>query len=632
MNSNIDFNRSKLNIFASYIVPHRGAFALDMGLSLAVALVDLAFPYVTRQSLHSLLPQGLFRTFFAVMGILFLSYLLRAWFQYLITIVGHRMGTLVEADMRRDVFTHMQALSFSFFDRNRTGVLLSRVTNDLFEIVELAHHGPENLLTCGVTLLGSIVILLTVSWKLALVLIVLLPASVLFSVRQRLNMQNANREVKVRTGEINAAIESGISGIRTSKAFAAEKVEDEKFDRANEAFKKSKVQYYRAMGRFNAGIEAAIGVMQVAVVAVGGLLVMRGEMDYVDLLTFTLYVSLFISPIRKLVQFMEVYAQGSAGFDRFVELMRTAPEIEDAPGAKELQNVRGEIRFEHVCFRYQDGAQVLEDVSFHVAPGETFALVGASGGGKTTICHLIPRFYDVTGGAVLVDGQDVRSLTQESLRRNIGIIQQDVFLFAGTVMENIRLGRPDATDREVMEAAVQAEIHEDILHMPEGYQSVVGERGITLSGGQKQRISIARVFLKNPPVLILDEATSALDSVTEQKIQASLDRLSCGKTCIVIAHRLSTVRGADRIAVVNDRRIEEQGSREELLQKNGAYAALERAQGITSLEEYNAWATGDLIDRLYQGSARNLVAALVHSDGLTMDDIEELRQMFRVEE
>ncbi len=580
MNRNINYQNSKLNIFAAYIRPHWRAFALDMGLSLLVALVDLAFPYVTRHSMHHLLPEGLYRTFFAVMGILLASYLLRAWFQYQITIVGHRMGTLVEADMRRDVFTHMQTLSFSFFDRNRTGVLLSRVTNDLFEIVELAHHGPENLLTCGVTLLGSVVILMTVSWKLALVLVVLLPASILFSVRQRLNMQNANREVKVRTGEINAAIESGISGIRTSKAFTAEKAEDEKFERANEAFKKSKVQYYMALGLFNAGIEAAIGIMQVAVVSVGGLLVMRGEMDYVDLLTFTLYVSLFISPIRKLVQFMEVYAQGSAGFDRFVALMRTCPEIEDAPDAAELTDVRGEIRFDHVDFAYQSGGKVLEDVSFQVAPGETFALVGASGGGKTTICHLIPRFYDVTGGAVRVDGQDVRSLTQESLRRNIGIIQQDVFLFAGTIMENIRYGRPEATDHEVVEAAVRAEIHEDIMQMADGYQTVVGERGITLSGGQKQRISIARVFLKNPPILILDEATSALDSVTEQKIQASLDRLSRGKTCMVIAHRLSTVRNADRIAVVNDRHITEQGTRDELLKRNGAYAALEQAQGL----------------------------------------------------
>ena len=567
MNSKIDFNKSNLSVFASYILPHRKAFALDMLLSLSIALVDLIFPYLTRHTMNTLLPEKMFTTFFLVMGILFACYLLRAWFQYLVTIIGHRMGTLVEADMRRDVFQHMQSLSFSFFDRNRTGVLMAHVTNDLFEIVELAHHGPENLLIC-----------LTINAKLTLVLLVLLPVCVVFSIRQRLNMQQANKDVKVKTGEINAAIESGISGIRTSKAFAAEKAEDEKFDRANEAFKNSKVRYYRAMGLFNAGIEATVGIMQVAVVSFGGLLIMREELGFVDLLTFTLYVSAFTTPIRKLVQFMEVYAQGSAGFARFVELMRTKPDISDAPNAEELQDVKGDIRFDHVSFSYLEGIPVLEDIQLHISPGETFALVGMSGGGKTSICHLIPRFYDVTEGAVRIDGKDVRLLTQESLRRNIGIIQQDVFLFAGTILENIRYGRPDATDREVIEAAIQAEIHEEILHMPDGYQSFVGERGVVLSGGQKQRISIARVFLKNPPILILDEATSALDSVTEQKIQQSLDRLSKGKTCVVIAHRLSTIRNADRIAVIEDRRIAEQGTRAELLAQGGVYAALERAQ------------------------------------------------------
>ena len=580
-NGNIDFSKSKLSIFASYIRPHSRAFALDMGLSLAVALVDLVFPYISRHAMNSLLPQKLFSAFFTVMGLLFASYLLRAWFQYLITVIGHRMGTLVEADMRRDLFLHMQSLSYSFFDRNRTGVLMSRVTSDLFEIVELAHHGPENLLTCGATLIGALLILLTINVKLTLVLMILLPACVIFSAKQRLNMQNANREVKVRTGEINAAIESGISGIRTSKAFAAEKAEDEKFDRANEAFKKSRVRYYRSMGLFMSGIEATVGIMQVSVITFGGYLIMRGELDFVDLITFTLYVSTFLTPVRKLAQFMEVYAQGSAGFDRFVELMRTQPEISDAPDAVELRDVRGEIRFEDVCFSYQEGVPVLEHIRLCIAPGETFALAGSSGGGKTSICHLIPRFYDVTSGAVLIDGKDVRTLTQESLRRNIGIIQQDVFLFAGTIMENIRYGRPDASDREVMAAAMQAEIHEDILRMPDGYQSFVGERGIVLSGGQKQRISIARVFLKDPPILILDEATSALDSVTEQKIQQSLDRLSRGKTCIVIAHRLSTIRNADRIAVIDDKHIAEQGTRAELLARNGAYAAFERAQEIS---------------------------------------------------
>ena len=574
----IDYEKSKLSIFAAYIRPHKAAFVLDMMLSLFMALVDLTFPYLTRHSMNTLLPEKKFMVFFVVMGALFISYLLRAWFQYLITIIGHRMGTLVEADMRRDVFTHIQTLSFSFFDKNRTGVLMARVTNDLFEIVELAHHGPENLLTCGATLIGAVMLVFTINARLAAVLLVLLPVCITFAMRQRLKMQEANREVKIKTGEINAAIESGISGIRTSKAFAAEKAEDEKFDRANDAFKKSKVRYYRAMGLFNAGIEATVGVMQVAVVSVGGFLIMRGELSFVDLLTFTLYISVFLTPVRKLVQFMEVYAQGSAGFDRFVELMRTKPEIADAPDAEELKDVKGDIFYDHVSFSYRDGVSVLDDVTLHIKPGETFALAGSSGGGKTTICHLLPRFYDVTEGAVLIDGKDVRKLTQESLHRNIGIIQQDVFLFAGTIMDNIRYGRPEATDREVMEAAARAEIHEDIMQMPDGYQSFVGERGVVLSGGQKQRISIARVFLKNPPVLILDEATSALDSVTEQKIQKSLERLSAGKTCLVIAHRLSTIRNADRIAVVEDRRIVEQGSRAELLEKNGAYAALEKAQ------------------------------------------------------
>ncbi len=576
----INYDRSKLSVFASYIKPHRRAFAQDMLLSLAIALVDLAFPIISRRSMQTLLPAHMYRAFFTVMAVLAVSYLVRAYFQYLVTIIGHRMGTLVEADMRRDVFIHMQEMSYSFFDHNRTGVLLSRVTNDLFEIVELAHHGPENLLTCSVTLAGAILILLSVNWKLSLILLFMLPVCIWISMRQRQGMETANKEVKKKTGEINAAIESGISGIRTSKAFANEEKENEKFEDANEAFKHSKESYYRAMGRFMASVEASVSLMQVAVITFGGALIMRGEMDFIDLVTFTLYISTFTSPIRKLTQFMEIYSQGMAGFGRFLEIMRTKPDIEDAPDAKVLTRTAGEIRFEHVYFSYENGKEVLQDINLLIHPGETFALAGSSGGGKTTICHLIPRFYDVTGGRVLIDGQDVRSLTQESLRKNIGIIQQDVFLFAGTIMDNIRYGRPDATDEEVAWAAEQAEIHDEIMQMPQHYHTFVGERGIVLSGGQKQRISIARVFLKNPPILILDEATSALDSVTETRIQRSLDRLAEGKTCIIIAHRLSTIRNADRIAVVAGKGIPEQGTREELLAKDGIYAALERAQDM----------------------------------------------------
>ncbi len=576
----INFDGPDLSVFASYIRPHGRLFAIDMTFSVIIALIDLVFPYVSRWSMNRLLPQNYFKTFFIIMAIMFCAYILKAVFNYLVTVYGHTMGTLVEADMRTDVFQHMQELSFSFYDKNRTGVLLARVTNDLFEIVELAHHGPETILTCAITIIGAIGVLMTINIPLSIVLILLIPACLAFSMRQRMKMQQANIEVKKKTGEINAAIESGISGIRTAKAFANESTEDDKFAVANEHFKQSKVGYYRAMGLFNGGVEATVGIMQVAVITVGGYLIMKEKMNYIDLITFTLYVSTFTAPVRKLAQFMEIYTQGTAGYSRFLEIMRSKPEITDAENAVELEEARGHIQYHDVCFSYDDGTEVLKNINLDITPGETFALVGSSGGGKTTLCHLLPRFYDVTSGSITVDGMDVRMVTQESLRKHIGIIQQDVFMFAGTIMDNIRYGRPDASDEDVIRAACLAEINDEIKQMPDGYQTYIGERGMMLSGGQKQRISIARVFLKNPPILILDEATSALDSVTEQKIQQSLDRLSADKTCIVIAHRLSTVRGADRIAVVEGRHILEQGTREELLAKNGAYAELERAQGI----------------------------------------------------
>ena len=577
-NTQKDFSKSDLSVFISYMLPHRKLFAVDMFLSAMIAFIDLSFPYITRKAMNSLLPQRMYTAFFAVMAAVLAAYLLRAFFQYKVTVIGHGYGTLVEADMRSDVFAHMQKLSFSFFDKNRTGVLLGRVTNDLFEIVELAHHGPENLLTCSLTIVGALIILLFINPHLTLVLLVLLPAAIYCTMLQRLNMRRANREVKKKTGEINAAIESGISGIRTSKAFANEQVEEDKFEAANENFRKSKADYYKAMGLFMGSMEATIGLMQAAVIAVGGVMLMNGTLDLVDLLTFTLYVSTFTTPVRKLAQFMEIYTQGTAGFSRFLEIMRTEPEIQDAPDAVEITDVKGRITYDHVSFHYNDGVDVLKDVNVTVEPGTTLALVGFSGGGKTTMCHLLPRFYDVSEGAVRIDGMDVRKITQESLRRHIGIIQQDVFIFAGTIMENIRYGRPDATDKEVINAAIKAEIHDEIAAMPDGYHTFVGERGVILSGGQKQRVSIARVILRQPPILILDEATSALDSVTEKKIQDSLDLLSAGRTCIVISHRLSTVRNADQIAVIENQGISEIGTRKDLLARGGIYAALERAQ------------------------------------------------------
>ena len=575
----INYNAHPFRVFMSFFRPHMGLFILDMTCAITASAIDLVFPYVSRLSMTELLPNRLFETFFIVMGIMFLAYVLKGVMYYLITVLGHRMGVYIEADMRHAVFNHMQSLSFSFFDRNRTGVLMSRITSDLFEITELSHHGPEDIVISALTIIGSMIVMFTIQWKLALVLAVTLPILIAFTLSRRVNMKRANIEVKRQTAEINASIESGISGIRTAKAFANEKTEDDKFTAANERYKNSKKAYYNAMGGFMSGMEFTTSVMQVLVIAAGGFLIMRGDLDYIDLMTFTLYVSTFVTPVRKLAQFSEVYMQGTAGFSRFLELMRTEPAIKDAPDAKELKDVKGAVEYRGVGFRYsEDKPWVLRDIDLKVAPGEKLAVVGPSGGGKTTLCQLLERFYDVTEGAVLVDGQDVRSVTQESLRRSIGIIQQDVFIFAGTIRDNIRYGRPDATDAEIIAAAVRAEIHQDIMAMPDGYDTFVGERGVMLSGGQKQRLSIARVFLKNPPILVMDEATSALDSVTEQRIQASLDALSVGRTSVIIAHRLSTIRGADRVAVVEDEHIAELGPPQELLARGGEFARLWKSQ------------------------------------------------------
>ena len=577
-----DFHRqSLLRIFASYFRPHLGLFLLDMACALMISVIDLAFPYISRLCMYDLIPESRYQAFFAVVAILVAAYLLRAALQYVVCYWGHTFGVLVEADIRRDLFGHLQTLSFGFYDKNRTGHLMSRMTAELFDITELAHHGPEDLFISGVTVVGAIAIMFTIQWRLAVVMLLLVPTFLVVVNLNRRNMMQASKRVKQNIASINADLESSISGMRTAKAFSNEPAENKKFLDSNERFKTSKKERYKAMAWFMCSMEFFMCIMPVAVIAVGGWLIMDGKMNYIDLITFSLYTSIFINPMRKLSNLSEMLVDGLAGLSRFVELMRIEPDLQDKPNAVELKAVSGRIDVEGVSFSYErDDTEVLHHVSVHVAPGDTIAVVGPSGGGKTTLCSLIPRFYDVADGSIKIDGLDVRDVTQQSLRRNVGVVQQDVFLFAASIMENIRYGRPGASEDDVIAAAKRAEIYDDIMAMPEGFNTYVGERGVLLSGGQKQRISIARIFLKDPPVLILDEATSALDSITEAKIQKAFDELAKGRTTLIIAHRLSTVRGASRILVVRDGVISEEGTHDELIAKNGDYAQLYHTQNL----------------------------------------------------
>lgn len=572
----------KLRRFIKYYRPYKGLFLLDMFCALLISAIDIAFPLFTQFILKSLIPRmqeenGLLSLFIILLAGAAIVFLFRAGMQYIITYWGHRLGNMIEADMRKDIFSHLQTLPFSFYDKVRTGKLLSRVTSDLFEVTELAHHGPEDIIISSITIIGAFIVMFRIEWRIALWMLVILPFILFFVMASRVKMRNTGKEVKAKLAEINADVESSISGARTAKAFANETYEIEKFNRGNGNFVTAKKEYHKTMAVFLSGTDFGIAMFNIVVLLSGGLLICNRSLETVTLITFMLYVSAFTSPLKKLANFAEQYVMGMAGFTRFLEIMDTQPAFTDSDNAVELKNVKGNIAFSNVSFSYDDGQQVLSDINLKIAAGQTVALVGPSGGGKTTLCHLLLRFYEIQSGKITIDGQDIHNVTMQSLRKNIGIVQQDVFLFADSVMENIRYGRLDASDEEVIEAAKRACIHDEIMLFSDGYNTNVGERGMLLSGGQKQRISIARLFLKNPPVLILDEATSALDTVTETDIQKTFDKLAEGRTTLIIAHRLSTVRSADMICVIDDHGIREQGSHEELLHANGLYAELYKA-------------------------------------------------------
>ena len=576
--------KSPLLIFLRYFKNHKKLFALDVSCAVGIAAIDLAFPLITRNALYEMLPNQMYRTFFTIMTVVVLSYVLRSFLNYVVAYYGHTFGIRVEADIRRDLFAHMQELSFDFYDKNRTGKLMSRLTSDLFELTELAHHGPEDLLTSVLTICGALFVMGSIRWQLALVVALTIPVFLVVVMAMRKRMGRASAAAKEKVGHINQEIESSLSGFRTAKAFANEETESRRFCEANEIFKTSKRDFHKAMGLFHSSVEFFLCSLNVLVVGFGGYYVMKGQMDYRDLITFILYIASFVSPMRKLSSFSEMFANGFAGLKRFVDVMGTDPTVQDKEDAAPLKPVQGEITVEGVSFAYEGDLDVLREVNLSVQPGETIAIVGPSGGGKTTLCQLIPRFYDVSTGSIRIDGQDIRDVTQKSIHENIGIVQQDVFLFADTIFENIRYGKPDATMEEVVEAAKKAEIYEDILAMPQGFDTYVGERGTLLSGGQKQRVAIARIFLKNPPILILDEATSALDSVTEAKIQRAFDQLAVGRTTLIIAHRLSTIRNASRIVSIADGVITECGTHEELVNTGGVYSQLYKTQNALALE------------------------------------------------
>lgn len=567
-----------LKSFARYYKPHWKLFVLDMVCALIAASCDLMYPVISRNIINTYIPDKNLQLIFSWCAALLVIYIIQTIMQYIMQYQGHVVGVRMQADMRRDVFTHLQKLPFSYFDEHKTGVIMSRIVNDLMDISEFAHHGPEDLFISAVTIIGSFIILCTVNVPLTLLTFIMIPFLVLFIVKKRTAMTVAFRKNRIEIAEVNASLENSIAGVRVARAFTGEAEEQKKFNENNQRYVAVREKAYRVMAEFFSGTNFLTAMMNVIILAGGGYCVYAGVITVGDMVAYMLFINMFVTPIKKLIQFVEMFQNAITGYVRFEELMNVQPEKEDEH-AQELTDVKGEITFDNVTFQYDEGKEVLSNISLTFPQGKMVAIVGPSGGGKTTLCHLIPRFYEISSGSISVDGHDIRTVTRSSLRQKIGIVQQDVFLFTGTIFDNIAYGKLGASREEVIEAAKKANIHDYIMSLPEGYETFVGERGVKLSGGQKQRISIARVFLKNPPILVLDEASSALDNVTENYIQDSLDELCKNRTTIVVAHRLSTIKHADEIIVMDRDGIQERGTHAQLLEKeNGIYKELYEAQ------------------------------------------------------
>lgn len=566
-----------LKRFIQYYKPHKKLFFLDMGAAFLIALANLFYPVITRNMLNVYIPNQQIQLLVVSAFVLFLIYFAKMFLNYFVQYYGHMVGVYMQADMRRDIFRHLQKLPFSYFDEHETGVIMSRMINDLADISELAHHGPEDIFISLIMMLGSFIYLCTINVQLTIIIFLFIPILIWFAMKIRKKMTLAFMESRVKVGKIHANLENSISGIRVAKAFTNRVYEEEKFEEGNQAFVKAREKSYKAMGQFHSGTGFIIDFLNVVVIVAGGIYTFQGKISYGDLVAYMLFINMFIDPIKKLINFMEQFQNGMTGFERFVQLI-DEPVEKEAKNPIELTDVKGEIELDHVSFTYGEGKEILNDICLHIASGEKVAFVGPSGGGKTTICHLIPNFYPLNEGEIRIDGTNISDASFESLRKQIGIVQQDVFLFSGTIRENIMYGRFDASEEEMIEAAKRANIHEYIMKLENGYDTYIGERGVKLSGGQKQRLSIARVFLKNPAILILDEATSALDNTTEILIQSALDELCKGRTTIVVAHRLSTVKNANEIVVIREGKICEQGNHETLMKQNGFYKELYEAQ------------------------------------------------------